>query len=69
MNKGELIDKIAKDAKISKVQASNALNSALDGVESTLKKGNKVTLGWIRHLFGQLAKSEDRSKSSDRSSV
>jgi DNA-binding protein HU-beta len=44
MNKGELIDKIAKDAKISKVQASNALNSALDGVESTLKKGSKVTL-------------------------
>ena len=40
MNKGELIDKIAKDAKISKVQASNALNSALDGVESTLKKGS-----------------------------
>src|SRR4030095_755542 len=44
MNKGELIDKIAKDAKISKVQASNALNSAIDGVVSTLKKGNKVTL-------------------------
>jgi len=44
MNKGELIDKIAKDAKISKVQASNALNSALDGVVSTLKKGSKVTL-------------------------
>jgi DNA-binding protein HU-beta len=44
MNKGELIDKIAKDAKVSKVQASNALNSAIDGVVSTLKKGNKVTL-------------------------
>ena len=44
MNKGELIDKIAKDAKVSKVQASNALNSALDGIESTLKKGNKVPL-------------------------
>ena len=44
MNKGELIDKIAKDAKVSKVQASNALNSALDGVLSTLKKGGKVTL-------------------------
>ena len=44
MNKGELIDKIAKDSKISKVQASNALNSALDGVLATLKKGNKVTL-------------------------
>jgi hypothetical protein len=30
MNKGELIDKIAKDAKISKVQANGALNSAMD---------------------------------------
>ena len=44
MNKGELIDKIAKDAKISKVQASNALNSAIDGVTASLKKGGKVTL-------------------------
>ena len=44
MNKGELIEKIAKDSKISKVQASNALNSALDGITSTLKKGSKVTL-------------------------
>ena len=44
MNKGELIDKIAKDAKISKVQAGNALNSTLDGIVTTLKKGAKVTL-------------------------
>jgi len=44
MNKGELIDKIAKDAKVSKVQASNALNSAIEGVVATLKKGGKVTL-------------------------
>ena len=44
MNKGELVDKIAKDAKISKVQSSNALNAALDNVLSTLKKGSKVTL-------------------------
>jgi DNA-binding protein HU-beta len=44
MNKGELIDKIARDARISKVQAGNALNSALDGVVSSLKKGGKVTL-------------------------
>ena len=35
MNKGELIDKIAKDAKISKVQAGNALNSAMDTVSVT----------------------------------
>lgn len=32
MNKGELIGKIAKDAKISKAQASNALNSAIKDV-------------------------------------
>ena len=44
MNKGELIDKIAKDAKISKVQASSALNSAMDSVASSLKKGGSVTL-------------------------
>jgi DNA-binding protein HU-beta len=44
MNKGELIDKIAKDAKVSKVQATNALNSAIDGVVLSLKKGGKVTL-------------------------
>ena len=44
MNRGELIEKIAKDAKISKVQAGNALNSAIDGMTSSLKKGGKVTL-------------------------
>ena len=44
MNKSELIDKIAKDAKISKVQAGNALNSAIEGVTLTLKRSGKVTL-------------------------
>jgi DNA-binding protein HU-beta len=44
MNKGELVEKIAKDAKVSKVQATNALNSAIDGVTLALKKGGKVTL-------------------------
>jgi len=44
MNKSEMIDKIAKDAKISKVQAGNALNSAIEGVTLALKKGGKVTL-------------------------
>ncbi len=44
MNKGELIERIAKDAKLSKTQATKALNSALNGVQATLKKGDKVTL-------------------------
>jgi len=44
MNKGELIERISKDAKLSKTQATKALNSALDGIQATLKKGGKVTL-------------------------
>lgn len=44
MNKGELIDHIAKAADLSKAQAGNALQSVLDGIGKTLKKGDKVTL-------------------------
>lgn len=44
MNKGELVDKIAKDAKITKGQASDALDSVITGVTGTLGKGGKVTL-------------------------
>lgn len=44
MNKGELIDKIAKDAKLTKGQAGDALDSILNSVSATLTKGGKVTL-------------------------
>lgn len=44
MNKGELIDKISKDAELTKVEAAKALDSMMDGVSKTLKKGDKVTL-------------------------
>ena len=44
MNKGELIDKIAKDAKVTKGQAADALDSFISGVATTLGKGGKVTL-------------------------
>ncbi|HRG88660.1 MAG TPA: HU family DNA-binding protein [Chitinophagales bacterium] len=44
MNKGELIDKIAKDAKITKGQAGDALDSFMNAVGSTLSKSGKVTL-------------------------
>ncbi|MDH4223742.1 MAG: HU family DNA-binding protein [candidate division Zixibacteria bacterium] len=43
MTKEELIAKIAKDCKVTKVQAYKALNSVLDGVTTALKKGKKVT--------------------------
>lgn len=45
MNKGDLIDKIAKDAGLTKSQASAALASVLKGITGALKKeGDRVTL-------------------------
>ena len=44
MNKAELIDKIAKDADITKTQANAALDSFMGSVVATLKKGDRVTL-------------------------
>jgi DNA-binding protein HU-beta len=44
MNKGDLIEKIATDANISKTQATAALNSFLSATSSALQKGEKVTL-------------------------
>ncbi len=44
MNKAELIEKIAKDASITKTQANLVIDSFTGAVTATLKKGDKVTL-------------------------
>jgi DNA-binding protein HU-beta len=44
MNKGELVNQIATEAGLSKSQAATALNSVLDSITKSLKKGDKVTL-------------------------
>ena len=45
MTKAELVEKMAKDAGISKVAAATALSSFMDGVAKSLKKKEgKVTL-------------------------
>ena len=44
MNKSELIDHIAKKAKLSKVDSGKALNATMDAIEGELKKGRSVTL-------------------------
>ena len=45
MTKAELVEKMAKDAGISKVAAGTALDSFMDGVMKSLKKKDgKVTL-------------------------
>jgi DNA-binding protein HU-beta len=43
MNKQELIEKIAKDTGVTKSSAAAALESALDGIKKSLKKGDPIT--------------------------
>jgi DNA-binding protein HU-beta len=44
MNKGELIEAVAKDAGISKALAGKALDSAIDAITRSLSKGDRVAL-------------------------
>lgn len=44
MNKGELVDAMASEAKITKADAQRALEAFLNVTAKTLKKGDKVTL-------------------------
>lgn len=44
MNKGELIESVAKAANLTKTDAANAVNSVFDTITTALKKGNSVTL-------------------------
>jgi len=44
MNKAELIDAIAKEAKLSKVDSGKALDSTINAISKALKKGDRVAL-------------------------
>ena len=44
MNKQELIGKIAADAGITRTAAATAIDSLIDGITWSLKKGQRVTL-------------------------
>ncbi|MEN8688795.1 MAG: HU family DNA-binding protein [Desulfobacterales bacterium] len=59
MTKAELIEKMAKEADISKVAAGKALDSFVDGVTKTLKKKDgRVTLVG----FGTFQKSRRKAR-------
>ena len=59
MTKAELIEKMAKEADISKVAAGKALDSFVDGITKTLKKKDgKVTLVG----FGTFQKSRRKAR-------
>ena len=44
MNKAELVEKIAKDADISKASAERVLNTSIDTIIKAVTKGDKVQL-------------------------
>jgi DNA-binding protein HU-beta len=44
MNKGELIEAIANEAKLTKADAGRALDAFINAVTKALKKGDKVAL-------------------------
>jgi DNA-binding protein HU-beta len=44
MNKADLVNKLAEDVSLTKVQATAALESLMESVIRGLKAGNKITL-------------------------
>ena len=44
MNKGDLINHVAKDVKVTKVQAARAIDSVVENITRTLKKGERTSL-------------------------
>jgi DNA-binding protein HU-beta len=58
VNKRDLIKKIAQDARLTNVQAGNALDAFLKCVQSSLIKGDRVTLVG----FGTFAISQHKAR-------
>jgi len=44
MTKAELIEKVAKEAKITKAAAGKSIDAIVDGISKALKKGDRVSL-------------------------
>jgi DNA-binding protein HU-beta len=44
MNKAQLIEAVAKNTKMTKVDVENTINTALDTIKKSVKKGEDVTL-------------------------
>ena len=58
MNKTELVDSIAKETALAKVNVEAVLNSALDMIKKSVKKGDDVTLVG----FGTFTKSKRKAR-------
>ena len=44
MNKSELVDAIVRDTKLTKADASKALDATISAINNSLKKGQSVTI-------------------------
>ena len=70
MNKTELIEHIANNADISKAAAARALDSTIDAVKKTLKKGGTVSLvGFGTFAVGKRAARTGRNPQIGRAHV
>ncbi len=58
MNKTELVDSIAKETTLAKVNVEAVLNTALDFIKKSVKKGDDVTLVG----FGTFTKSKRKAR-------
>jgi len=58
MNKAQLIENVAKNANMTKSNAENALNAAIDIIKKSVKKGDDVTLVG----FGTFTKSKRKAR-------
>ena len=62
MNKSKLIDAIAKHADISKAAAGRAVDATMNAIQSSLKKGDMVTLvGFGSFYVGRRAARQGRN--------
>ena len=58
MNKAQLIELVAKAANVTKVDAENVMNAAIDSIKKSVKKGDDVTLIG----FGTFTKSKRKAR-------
>ncbi len=58
MNKAQLIEAVAKNTQMTKVDAENCLNTVLDTIKKSVKKGDDVTLVG----FGTFTKSKRKAR-------
>jgi DNA-binding protein HU-beta len=65
MNKSELISKIAEDTGLSKVSAAAAVDSFIEGITKSLKKGQAITFVGFGTFKTGAAQGAHRAQSSD----